>query len=51
MTFKDMLEDERAEGAKAKACEMAKALVAQGKLSISEIAEVSGLTEEEIKNL
>ncbi len=59
MTFKDMLEDERdegraegrVEGAKAKACEMAKALVAQGKLSVSEIAVVSGLSEDKIRKL
>jgi len=59
MTFKDMLEDERAEGfaegreegKNVKAREMAKKMLAQGKLSIQEIADISDLPEEEIKTL
>jgi len=51
MTFEDILEDERAEAAHEKACDMAKKMLAQGKLSIQEIADISDLPEEEIRTL
>ena len=58
MTFKDMLEDERdegraegrVEGAKAKACEMAKAMLAEGD-PIDKVVRCSGLSEDEIRKL
>ncbi len=51
MTFEAMLEEERDEAATAKTKELAKALHDQGKLTLAEIASVSGLTPEEIKAL
>lgn len=51
MTFEAMLEEERDEAAAAKTKELAKALRDQGKLTLTEIASVSGLTPEEIKAL
>ncbi|MCQ2107079.1 MAG: hypothetical protein MJZ26_14975, partial [Fibrobacter sp.] len=51
MTFEAMLEEERDEARKEEKRELVKALRVQGKLTLEEIASVSGLTPEEIKAL
>ncbi len=51
MTFEAMLEEERDEARKEEKRELVKALRDQGKLTLAEIASVSGLTPEEIKAL
>ena len=51
MTFEAMLEEEHDEARKEEKRELVKALRVQGKLTLAEIASVSGLTPEEIKEL